>query len=177
MLKYLRTTKDHVLSFIRNENPNLIAYCDADWGSNIDDRRSVSGVMLKINGGPVAFKSKCQKTVALSSAEAEYMALSLCVQEVLWARRLLKDLGIEQVGATIILEDNQGAIALSKNVGYQAQTKHIDIRHHFVREKIESKEVDVQYIETKHQQVDILTKSLGTKTLQYLRELCGLKKR
>lgn len=85
------------------------------------------------------------------------------------------DLGIEQVEATNILEENQGAIALSKNVGYQARTKHIDIRHHFVREKIVSNEVNVQYIETKHQQADILTKALGTKTLQYLRDLCGLK--
>ncbi|KAF1336396.1 Integrase catalytic core protein, partial [Globisporangium splendens] len=177
VLKYLHTTKYHELVFSGNENPNLVAYCDADWGSDRDDRRSVSGVLLKINGGPVVFKSRSQKTVALSSAEAEYMALSLCVQEVLWARRLLMDLGMEQVGATVILEDNQGAIALSKNVGYQARTKHIDIRHHFVREKIVSDEVDVQYVETKHQQADILTKALSTKTLQYLRDLCGLKKR
>lgn len=78
VLKYLRTTKDHELVFTGNENPNLVAYYGADWGSDRDDRRSVSGVLLKINGGPTVFKSKCQKTVALSSAEAEYIALSLC---------------------------------------------------------------------------------------------------
>ncbi|KAE8977617.1 hypothetical protein PR002_g24958 [Phytophthora rubi] len=77
-----------------------------------------------------------QKTVALSSTEAEYMALINCVKECVWMRRLLKDIGAEHVGATVIYEDNQGAMALAKNIGYQAHTKHIDIRYHFIREKV-----------------------------------------
>eukprot|EP00644_Phytophthora_capsici_P019157 jgi/Phyca11/133879/e_gw1.926.2.1 len=66
------------------------------------------------------------------------MALSDCIKEVVWMRLLLKDIGAEQVGATVIYEDNQGAMALAKNVGYQARTKHIDIRYHFIREKVTS---------------------------------------
>ena len=77
----------------------LEAYTDADWGNSLADRRSISGVILLIGGTPIVFKSKYQRTVALSSTEAEYMALSLCTQEIIWARAILKDLGHEQVGA------------------------------------------------------------------------------
>ncbi|KAE8985602.1 hypothetical protein PR001_g22840 [Phytophthora rubi] len=108
------------------------AYSDADWAGNRDDRRSVSGMLLMLCGAPVVWRSTFQKTVALSSTEAEYMALSDCVKECVWMRRRLKDIGAEQVEATVIYENNQGAMALAKNVGYQARTKHIDIRYHFI---------------------------------------------
>ncbi|KAE9286444.1 hypothetical protein PF008_g26661 [Phytophthora fragariae] len=114
------------------------------------------------------WRSTFQKTVALSSTEAEYMALSDCVKECVWMRRLLKDIGAEQVGATVIYEDNQGAMALAKNVGYQARTKHIDIRYHFIREKVVSNEVELEYVDTKNQLADFMTKGLSSKTLRYL---------
>ena len=72
--------------------------------------------------------------MALSTSGAKYMALSLCTREVRWVRSILKDLGQEQVGATEVREENQGAIALASNVRYNARTKHINIRHHFIRE-------------------------------------------
>ncbi|KAE9171598.1 hypothetical protein PF005_g27075 [Phytophthora fragariae] len=81
---------------------------------------------------------------------------------------LLKDIGAEQVGATVIYEDNQGAMALAKNVGYQARTKHIDIRYHFIREKVVSNEVGLEYMDTKNQLDDFMTKGLSSKALRYL---------
>ncbi|KAE9180973.1 hypothetical protein PF002_g27409 [Phytophthora fragariae] len=119
-------------------------------------------------GAPVMWRSTFQKTVALSSTEAEYMALSDCVKECVWMRRLLKDIGAEQVGATVIYEDNQGAMALAKNVGYQARTKHIDIRYHFIREMVVSNEVELEYVDTKNQLADFMTMGLSSKTLRYL---------
>ncbi|KAE9035891.1 hypothetical protein PR003_g10095 [Phytophthora rubi] len=95
------------------------------------------------------------------------MALGDCVKECVWIRRLLKDIGAEQVGDTVIYEDNQGAMALAKNVGYQARTKHIDIRYHFIREKVVSNEVELEYVDTKNQLADFMTKSLSSKTLRY----------
>jgi hypothetical protein len=80
-------------------------------------------MVLTMCGAPVVWRSTFQKTVALSSTEAEYMALSECVKECVWLRRLLKDMGSEQVDPTVIYEDNQGAMALAKNVGNQARTK------------------------------------------------------
>ncbi|KAG3120244.1 hypothetical protein PI125_g1340 [Phytophthora idaei] len=138
VLRYLKSTHEHGIVYQRGSGEvTAQAYTDADWGSNIDDRRSVSGVMIMIGNAPEVFKSKFQRTVALSSAEAECMALTLCTQEVLWTRAMLKDMGHEQVGATRVWEDNQGAIALASNAGYHARTKHMDIRHHFIRENME----------------------------------------
>ncbi|KAG2805782.1 hypothetical protein PC112_g18124 [Phytophthora cactorum] len=126
--------------------------------------------MVLIGGAPVVFKSKYQRTVALSSVEAEYMALSLCTQEVLWARAMLKDLGHGQVEATQVWEDNQGAIALASSAGYNARTKHVDIRHHFIRENVAKEVIKVDYIGTEDQLADMLTNGLGTKRLKYLLE-------
>ena len=137
VLRYLKTRSDYGITYDGSASEvQATAYADADWGSNIDDRRSVSGTMVMIVGAPVILKSKYQRTVALSSAEAKYMALSLCTQEALWVRARLMDLGHEQVRATLVCEDNQGAIGLANYAGYNATTKHVDIRHHFIRENV-----------------------------------------
>ncbi|CAI5723456.1 unnamed protein product [Peronospora farinosa] len=175
VLRYLKTTRDYGIIYDGSASEvQATAYTDADWGSNIDDRRSVSGIMVMIGGAPVVFKSKYQRTVALSSAEAEYMALSFCTQEVLWVRAMLKDLGHEQVGATLVYEDNQGAIGLASNSGYNARTKHVDIRHHFIRENVAQDIIVVKYKSTVDQLADMLTKALGTKRLKYLLQASGI---
>ncbi|KAE9311163.1 hypothetical protein PF008_g20274 [Phytophthora fragariae] len=106
VLRYPKTTREHGIVYQGCDDVTVEAFTDADWGSNIDDRRSVSGVMVMMGNAPVVFKSKFQRTVALSSAEAEYMALSICLQEVLWTRVMMKDMGKEQVNATQIWEGN-----------------------------------------------------------------------
>nr|CCA24892.1 putative polyprotein [Albugo laibachii Nc14] len=110
--------------FLENAGTTVTAeaFTDVDWDSNIDNRRSVSGVMVMIGNAPVVFKSKYQRTVALSSAEAEYMALILCMKGVHWVCAMLKDMGREQEGESIVWEDNQGEIALARVAGYHART-------------------------------------------------------
>ncbi|KAE8974323.1 hypothetical protein PR003_g28864 [Phytophthora rubi] len=88
---------------------------------------------------------------------------------------MLKDLGHEQVGATQVWEDNQGAIALASNAGYNARTKHVDIRHHFIRENVARDIVTVDYVGTEKQLADMLTKALGTKRLRFLVEASGIR--
>ncbi|KAI9910898.1 hypothetical protein PsorP6_010383 [Peronosclerospora sorghi] len=144
VLRYLKTTREYgILHQGGTGTVTVEAFSDADWGTNIDDRRLVSGVLVMIGNAPVVFKSKFQRTVALSSAEAQYMALSLCVHEVLWMRAMLKDMEIEQKTATQIWEDNQGAIALAKSAGYNSKTNHVDIKHHFTRENVENGTVQI----------------------------------
>ena len=90
-------------------------------------------------------------------------------------RAMLKDMGCEQVGGTRIWEDNQGAITLASNAGYHARTKHVDVRHHFIREDVERETLKVDCIDTKRQLADMLTKGIGTKTFKYLRDASGIK--
>ena len=109
---------------------------NADWAGDANDRKSTSGYLFMVSGAPVSWKSKKQTCVALSTAEAEYIALAAATQEVTWLRQLLTDLHNEQTEPTVIHEDNQAAICIAQNTQYHSKTKHIDIKYHFVREKV-----------------------------------------
>ena len=166
VLRYLQGTKDLGLIYEPKgdgtEQPSIFGYSDADWGGDRDTRRSTTGYLFMIEeaGGAVSWGSKLQPTVALSSAEAEYMAACAAVQEAIHLRLLLRDLGFEQKEPTVIFEDNQGCIALSDNPVFHKRTKHIDIRYHFIRERVASGEVELKYVATEHQLADLLTKGL-----------------
>lgn len=167
VLRYLQGTKDLGLVYEygatkHDETPShyIHGYSDADWGGDKDTRRSTTGYVFMLGTGVVSWGSKLQQTVALSSAESEYMAACAAVQEAIHLRQLMGDLGYKQDGATVIYEDNQGCIALSANPVFHKRTKHIDIRYHFIRERVASGEVELRYIPTEEQLADLLTKAL-----------------
>ncbi len=112
--------------------------------------------------------------VALSTAEAEYVALSVATQEVVWIRRLLSDLGACPKEPTILMEDNQGAIAISKNPVSHARTKHIDIKFHFVREAVKEGIISLTYCPTEKMTADLLTKPLTRIRFKSLRKEMGM---
>ena len=116
-----------------------------------------------------------QKCVALSTAEAEYMALSGAAQEAVWMRQLLSDLGREVVGATTIQEDNQSAICMAKSPQFHGRAKHIDIKFHFVREQVNEGKIKLEYCQTGDMIADMLTKGLSHAQLSKLRSLAGVK--
>ncbi len=147
----------------------LSAYCDADWAGDVDDRKSTTGYIIKINDCLVNWVSKKQSTVSLSSAEAEYMSISTTIQEMKWIRSLLNELNILSDDVPILFYDNQSAIAISENDKFHNRTKHIDIRHHYIRETIKNKEVELKWIESEEQDADILTKSLAKPLFEKLR--------
>lgn len=130
---------------------------------------------------PVTFSS-CQEeqfhgkvrnnSVALSSAESEYMALSSAVQEAIWLRNLLKSLGRKMDKPLIVFEDNQAAISLTRNPQFHGRAKHVDIRYHFTREQVKQGTVDLQHCRTTRMLADILTKSLSKTRYQSLRNQC-----
>lgn len=147
----------------------LQGYSDADWAGDMDTRRSTTGYVVMLNNGAVAWKSRRQPTVALSTMESEYMALTEATKELKWIKTLLAELGYSKgnnensadESPTDLFSDNQSAIALAKNPVSHARAKHIDLRHHFVREAIQDKVIWVQYIPTAEMTADSLTKALG----------------
>ena len=171
ILRYLRGTQDYQLELSGSDNSTTVVlhgYCDSDWGGNPDDRRSTSGYAFSLGRGAINWSSKRQPTTALSSTEGEYMASTHATKEAIWLRTLLKDLGFEQVGATTIYTDNQGCLDLAKNPTHHARTKHIDIQHHFVREQMELKTIELKYCPSEDNTADVLTKSLaGTKHAKF----------
>jgi hypothetical protein len=170
VLRYLKGTRDVGIKYRGASQPELIGFCDADWASDRDTRRSTTAYVYMMSGGAISWASKLQPTVALSSAEAEYMAVSAAVQEAIFLRGLMGDLGYVQAGATTIYEDNQGCIAMTENPVMHQRTKHIDIRYHFVRERVESGDIKLEYVPTEEQLADLLTKPLLRNRVTSLRE-------
>ena len=173
ILRYLKGTVNLALKYERSESGTLIGFSDADWAGDQDDRRSTTGKILFLSGGAVSWFSKKQATVALSTAEAEYVAVSQAAQEGTWLKRLLTDLGMSD-SSTVILEDNQGAIAIAKNPVNHSRTKHIDIRYHYIRECVQNGQIQVQYCPTIDMKADILTKPLTRQRFECLRRKIGL---
>ncbi len=149
-------------------------YCDADWGGDANERRSTTGYVFFVGVGAVSWNCKRQPTIALSTTEAEYMAISHCTKEARWLRKLMADVGLVQNGATNIMCDNQGYIALAKNPTHHSRTKHIDIQHHFIREKLESEEIGLKYCPSQDMVAGVLTKALAKERHQNLTRSMGL---
>ena len=175
VLRYLKGTLDYKLSYTKSESDLcLVGYSDSDWGSSEDDRRSTTGYVFMLNpdGPPISWKSKKQPTVALSSCEAEYMALAASVQETMFLFMLLGCF-LKQRSVNIYV-DNQGAIDLASRCITEKRSKHIDIRYHFIREKISSGFIELTHVSTHDNVADLLTKpSTKVKLQRFCRVLFG----
>jgi hypothetical protein len=163
VFRYLKGTLDLGITY-GPDDQDLIGYSDADWAQSLVDRRSVSGYAFKLAGGIISWSSKKQATVALSTMEAEYIALSHAAKEAIWLRRLLAELGILGDTATTILTDNQAAITFAHDSQFHARSKHIDIRHHFIRERVKDGDIDITHCASADNCADMLTKALAKPT-------------
>jgi len=162
ILRYLSSTKDYalVLGATSEGETSLQGYTDADWGANDETRRSISGHTFILGAGAVSWSSKRQQTVALSSTEAEYLALTRATKEALWLQRLLGEIEGKTRGAVAIHVDNLGCIAMAKNPEGHERSKHIDIQAHFVRQHVSNRRVELNYCPTEEMVADIMTKPL-----------------
>jgi hypothetical protein len=179
VLRYLKGTKDLGLRYTRplvDSLDELWGCVDSDWAGCADTRKSTTGYVLVLNGAAVSWKSKRQNVVALSSAEAEFMAASSLVQEVIYIRKLLTNLGFPQRNATEIGEDNRTCIAWSEgSVGGRVRAKHIDLRQHFVHNAVQDKVLSLRSIKSEDNVADLLTKPLAEPAFQVLRkQIMGL---
>lgn len=172
VLRYLKSTKSIGLTFKKTED-DLYGMADADWGACKLDRKSFSGYCFKYAGTAVSWMAKKQKSIALSTAEAEYIALTEAAKEAIHLKNLFKDLGAE-FGCIVILNDNQAALKLSQNSMVTSKSKHIDLKMHFIRNCIQEGSIEVKYLQTDKMEADLLTKALAGPRLVNLRSSLGV---
>ena len=161
ILRYIAGTTSYGIWYSRKNKFELVGYSDSDWAGEKEDMKSTSGNCFTLGSGIVSWASKKQATVALSSTEAEYVAAAKAACQAIWLRRILSDLNQTQNGATTIFCDNRSAIAMTRNPVLHNRTKHIAIKHHFIRELVAEGEVELEFCRTDQQLADLFTKSLS----------------
>ena len=160
VLRYIKGTLKLKLKY-ETGNTNIIGYTDADWAGDVLRRKSTSGFIFLLGNGAISWGSKKQACVALSTTEAEYVALSQATREAVWLQKLMCEFLQEPEASIAILVDNQSCMALAKNPVFHKRTKHIDIQHHYIREVLEEGKVTLTYCPTEEMCADFLTKELG----------------
>ncbi|GJY79854.1 putative ribonuclease H-like domain-containing protein [Tanacetum coccineum] len=174
VFRYLKGTINMGLWYPKDNAMSLTAYADADHAGCQDSRRSTSGSAQFLGDRLVSWSSKKQRSTAISTTEAEYIAMSGCCAQILWMRSQLKDYGFD-FNKIPLYCDNKSAIALCCNNVQHSRSKHIDIRHHFIREQVENRVVELYFVETNYQLADILTKALPRERFEFLLPRLGMK--
>ncbi|KAL5849177.1 hypothetical protein ACOSQ4_007190 [Xanthoceras sorbifolium] len=173
IIRYVNGTSDFGIWYSFDTNSNLVGFSDADWAGCSDDRKSTTGGCFYLGNNLVSWYSKKQNSISLSTAEAEYIAVGSGCTQLLWMKQMLEDYGLKQ-GTLTIYCDNTSAINISKNPVQHSRTKHIDIRHHFIRELVESKVVSLEHVSTENQLADLFTKPLDHARFQSLSKSIGV---
>ena len=171
VVRYLNTTQDKSLRFepVIDRGNEIKLFVDASYNYDTDTRRSRSGYIATFNGCPIMWRSRMQPIITLSSTEAEYVALCEAAKEAVWLRRVLTELGFKQ-GPITIYVDNKGAIELATQRKTNMRTKHIDIRYHWIREKVEQGIIRLVHVASAHNIADLLTKIVGAVKARQLLE-------
>ncbi|WJZ87437.1 hypothetical protein VitviT2T_006816 [Vitis vinifera] len=174
VLKYLKGTVDLGVFYQKEGNGELMAYIDSDYTRDLDDRKSTFGYVFLLSEGAVAWSSKKQPMVTLSTTEAEFVAAASYACQGVWMRRVLEKLGHSQGKCTTVLCDNNSTIKLSKNPVMHGHSKHIDVRFHFLRDLTREGVVELKHCATQEQVADIMTEPLKLDVFLKLRELLGV---
>ncbi|GJW44399.1 hypothetical protein Tco_0073198 [Tanacetum coccineum] len=157
----------------QGKHVDVDGFVDADYAKDPDKGRSITGYVFMVHGCVVSWKATLQHVVALSTTEAEYMALTEAVKESIWLKGLLIELGVN-LRSVVVNCDNQSAIHLSRNAMFHERTKHINVRYHFIREIVESKEIGVAKIGTKDNAADAFTKVVPGPKFKYCMKILGV---
>lgn len=174
LLRYLKSAPSQGILLASTCTTKLTPFCDSDWASCPDSRKSTTGFCILLGDSPISWKSKKQNVVARSSAEAEYRVMSLTACELIWLNALLKDLCLKNMPTTTLHCDNHAAIFIAANPVYHERTKHIEVDCHFVQDKIQQGVLQTKYVHTSNQLADILTKILPMSQHQKLLHKLGV---
>ncbi|KAH0749429.1 hypothetical protein KY290_028661 [Solanum tuberosum] len=175
VVRYVKKAPGLGILMSANVDNQLTAYCDADWASCPNNRKSITGYMITYGSSLISWKSKKQDTISRSSAEAEYRSLASTVAEIVWLVGLFKELGVKMKLPVPVYSDSKSAIQIAANPVFHERTKHIDIDCHFIREKVQLGMVQPTYLKTTEQPADLLTKGLTCIQHAYLLTKLGMK--
>lgn len=160
VFKYLKGTKDYGITYYKNASRFISGYCDADYAGDLISAKSTTGYIILLAGGIISWKSKLQSIIAQSTTEAEYIAINTIIKEAVYIKALLEELGYYYQNKFPIYTDNNGALLLAKNPIFHERTKHIAVKYHYIRDLIIKGIIDLNYIPSKGQKSDGLTKPL-----------------
>ena len=170
VVRYIKGTLSYGIQFSHIENFKLQGYANSDWAGNCDDIKSTFGYCYSFGSGIFSWCSKKQEIIAQSTVEAEYVAATAAANQVLWLRKILADLDMEQRKATKVNVDNLDVIAISNNPIFNGKTKHFKLKYYFLREVQKNEELQLIYCKIKDQLTDMLTKPLSKTRLETLRD-------
>ncbi|KAK6150594.1 hypothetical protein DH2020_015526 [Rehmannia glutinosa] len=173
VLRYLKGCPSKGLFYSAAESFKFEAFCDADWATCLDTRKSLTGYCIFFGGSLVSWKTKKQLIVSKSSTNQAVHSCGRCCAQVLWMRQQPRDYEIEEKEIPIMC-DNTSAIAITQNPVLHSRTKHIDVRYHFIRDHVEKKDITLEYISTDKRLVDIFTKPLCESRFEELKHELGL---
>ena len=173
ILRYLKSAPGKGIWYKDNNSNEVCGYSDADWAGSFD-RKSTTGYCTFVGGNIVTWKSKKQNVVARSSAEAEYRAMASTASELAWIKQILEDLGFKIQAPIKMFCDNNAARHITSNAVFHERTKHIEVDCHYIREKVQAKEIEVPYVKSQDQLADIFTKGLMPKAFNEILGKLGL---
>ncbi|PRQ33949.1 putative RNA-directed DNA polymerase [Rosa chinensis] len=174
VLRYVKGTVGFGILYKKEASGVLTAYTDSDYAGCLEDRKSTSGYAFMMSSGAVAWSSRKQPIVTLSTTEAEFVAAAACACQAIWMKRVLKMLGCEGDKCTTVFCDNSSTIKLSKNPVMHGRSKHIGVRFHFLRDLSKEGVVQLVHCGSQEQIADVLTKPLKLEQFQKLRGLLGV---
>ncbi|SGY11597.1 BQ5605_C095g13085 [Microbotryum silenes-dioicae] len=174
IIRYLQGTVDWGLKFNHGGSTVFELYSDASWGDDMSTGKSIGAFVSILAGAAISWQSKQQSMVATSTTEAEILAASAAAKEAMWLRRLATDLELEQPKATLIWEDNQAVIAIALNPAHHGRTKHYNVHHFYIRERVTAGDIRIKYCKTGAMTADILTKPLARNLFELHREGMGM---
>lgn len=174
VIRYLKGTRDLKLHLGGGDKVELLAYSDANWGEDREDRKSNSGYAISLNGGLISWCCRKQNVIAQSSCEAEYVALNESVREICWLKGLISDFGIKIEKPVTVKTDSQSCIALIRDSKFSNRTKHIDIKYHYVKDMARQDVIELEYVSSEDNVADMMTKPLNSTKISKFRTLVGI---